>query len=441
MKNLKVLLFVPVLLLSACGKNSWLGEAKKVDIAGERISITKSYRDLEVDKNIVASNLVTLPAMENMEWSQGSGILNSVPCNISLNTNLNEKVSFNVSGDKFFHTGATPVVSKGALYALGNNGYITAFDAQTGSEIWVNKYYNEIEKKSFFDFFGSYYISGSLSISNDTLFVTGGIGDVVSLDAKTGELLWSSKLSSPSRAAPLVVDDKIVIVQTVDNKVFALEFETGDILWNHFGVGEEISILSSSAPTTNGKVLIVQYTTGDIVSLDIATGDELWIESISSPLDSAYNIGAPINVVTSPYLGNDKIIAAGNDGFMVALNPSNGDVIWRKELGVNKQFWVCGSEILALNRDDVLLAVDSKTGFVIWKVALDNKDRELQFTSPIVINSKVVVISSDGTMYSYDYQSGALLSKTPVVAGAVLSPLVVKDSLYLATVEGAIIKY
>lgn len=442
MKISKLALCASLIILSSCSKNSWFGDDKVLDIKGERIPVTSTDKDLVVDQKYFAHKKLSIGSPQNNNsWPQGSGISNSVPSNIVLNEVNTSSLTFTVNGESQFHTGTTPVIENNVLYAMGNDGVVLAFDTTTGNELWQNKYFFELEKKSFFDFFSKYFINGSLTISHETLYITSGTDEVLAVDAQTGQTKWVAKLSSPSRSAPIIVNHK-VIIQSIDNKVFAIDAATGEILWNHFGVGEEVSVLSASAPTTDGKIIIAQYTTGEVFAIDINTGQEIWVENISSPLEAASSTFTQLNVVTSPYIGPGIVIAFGNDGYMAAINSHNGTLIWRKELGINKQFWVASDYIFAVNRNNQLLAIDKTSGKIKWISELDgNAESKATYTSPIVANSYVYVISSAGKILRFNSETGELTSTLDASQGANLQPIIVNGSLYLSLNDGTILKY
>jgi outer membrane protein assembly factor BamB len=440
MKIFKLALCASLLILTSCSKDSWWGDAKVIDIKGERISVTSTDKDLIVDTQYFSNKKLSIGSPQNNNsWPQGSGISNNVPSNILLNEINASSITFSVNGESQFHTGTTPVIENNVLYAMGNDGIVLAFDTATGNELWQNKYFFELEKKSFFDFFSKYFINGSLTISNETLYITSGTDEVLAVDAQTGNTKWVAKLSSPSRSAPIIVNNK-VIIQSIDNKVFALDSTTGEILWNHFGVGEEVSVLSASAPTTDGKMIIAQYTTGEVFAIDINTGQEIWVENISAPLEAASSTFVQLNVVTSPYIGSGKVIAFGNDGYMAAIDSNNGTLIWRKELGINRQFWVASDYIFAINRNNQLLAIDKVTGKLKWISELKSDSKET-YTSPIVANSEIYVISSLGKILRFNFETGELISTLDAPQGANLQPIIVNGSLYLSLSDGAILKY
>jgi alcohol dehydrogenase (cytochrome c) len=119
------------------------------------------------------------------------------------------------------YTGSTPppglVVTGGratrpaATFRKEEEGYgaIRALDPRTGEKKWDFKMVNYTE-------------SGVLSTAGDLVFAGGMEGNFVSLDAKTGELLWHVNLGGPSASGPIsyAVDGKQYIVGTGQGSMF-----------------------------------------------------------------------------------------------------------------------------------------------------------------------------------------------------------------------------
>jgi len=124
-----------------------------------------------------------------------------------------------VEGQRY--TGSTPppgTVTTGgrasrppASYRKEEEGYgaIRALDPKTGDKKWDFKMVNYTE-------------SGVLSTAGDLVFAGGMDGTFVSLDAKTGELLWHVNLGGPNASGPIsyAVDGKQYVVGTGMGSMF-----------------------------------------------------------------------------------------------------------------------------------------------------------------------------------------------------------------------------
>jgi len=99
-----------------------------------------------------------------------------------------------------------------ANYKMEEEGYgaIRALDPKTGEKKWDFKMVNYTE-------------SGVLSTGSDLVFGGGMDGNFVSLDARTGELLWHVYLGGPNASGPIsyAVNGKQYIVGTGEGTMYA----------------------------------------------------------------------------------------------------------------------------------------------------------------------------------------------------------------------------
>lgn len=429
--------FTPCFLLTSCG-DVWLGNDKELNLQGERVSLVARSNDLKVNF-AAAKPKVPTPRTVTL-WPISGANSKQTAENISFGNfsrNYKNNISFNTSNN--ISVNSEPVITPNAIYIIDSDGNIVSKDS-IGSEVWTNDYFVNLNKKSFFDFFSSNFVNGSLSISGTTLYATGGYNVVVALDSNNGSVLWNTKLSSPTRSAPLDIGNNTLAVQTIDNKIFALDKKNGEILWAHFGIADDLSILAGFSLDAKNHKLVFQYTTGEIFAVDSRTGEDIWSDSVSSPLDSKYNEGSSMRVASAPQIVNNMAISYGSDGFTAAFDLSTGANLWKKEFAITKPFWTAGEVLYAINRTNQLFAVDVKTGNVLWLTELNSsaEDKNEQWTAPTMINSQIVTISSSGLGMLFDAHTGRFIESINLPKNIAGKPAVVLDKLYLTSSDGNI---
>ena len=131
-----------------------------------------------------------------------------------------------------------------------------------------------------------------------------------------------------------------------------------------------------------GNLLFTQEQRGPmecIVCYDADTGREVWSCEIQSRFDEA--IGGPGPRAT-PTLANGQLFAMGAEGFLVRVNPANGEIVWQKDLREvadrEPPMWGFSSSPLVINNavivhaggggDKGVIAFDVETGDVVWSV-------------------------------------------------------------------------
>lgn len=444
MRKLVGSLLVVSIFLVSCSDGVWLGAEKKLDLKGEREKVIQLSSDLQLDSSLSGKVFPMPNSVKNTGWYKSSGITSALVSNLYVQEPLTRDELFSIASESDFLIGATPIIAKGKIFAMGVNGIIKSYDIASKSIEWENDYFANATKKGLFDTFSGKYLSGGLSFADGVVYGTAGLGVVVAINSNTGEVLWSAKLSSPSRSTPIKTSKGMVIIQTADNKTFALNEKNGAIIWTHIGVGEEISSLRTSAPVANDNAIIVQYSSGELYALSHDLGEEIWVESLASPLDVVVTDSHLHTVITSPTLDGNYVLAYGHDGAMGVFDIHNGKALWKKQLGIDKQFWVAGDLIFAVTINSQLIAVSKKDGGVKWLVNLNSllkDDEKADWSSPMIINNLVVLVNTLGKMMIFDPNTGNNSGQVEIDKDVYLSPIVANGEMYTLSNNGEVTQY
>jgi outer membrane protein assembly factor BamB len=209
------------------------------------------------------------------------------------------------------------------------------------------------------------------AIADGRVFVTGGTGILLALDAATGEELWRHDLIVEHGArlpewgkssSPLVVDDTVVVsAGGPEASLVAYEAATGLLRW---AAGSDAS--SYSSPTLvrlAGREQLLILNNGSFASHDPVTGEMLWEvpwpsqqPSVAQPLpvpgdgvivSAGYGVGAkrfdvgPTGVETAwesirlkskfaHAVLHDGTIYGLDDGVLTAIDPASGERLWKR---------------------------------------------------------------------------------------------------------------
>ncbi|MEX2174648.1 MAG: PQQ-binding-like beta-propeller repeat protein [Pirellulaceae bacterium] len=175
---------------------------------------------------------------------------------------------------------------------------------------------------------------------------------VVCIDAATGKDIWQSRHNISSSEVP---DTRVgwssVVGDPATGRVYALgssglfecfEGETGKIVWS-LPLSEQLGVLSTYGGRTNFPVVVDELVIlgaivigwGDMampahrfLAFDKATGEIRWfVTTRLRPEDTTYS--APVLAVVN---GQKLLIAGAGDGWLYALQPRTGKIVWEYEL-------------------------------------------------------------------------------------------------------------
>ncbi len=285
-----------------------------------------------------------------------------------------------------------PTVSDGRVYVMdreekpAEKERVLCFNADTGAPVWSFAYDCQYE--------GIGYPAGpraSVIIDGNRAYSFGAMGNLHCFDKSTGKVLWKKDLKEIYKvnmpiwglaAAPLIVDDKIIIQTGGSNNacIVALNKMTGSERWTN--LKDQASYSAPIVITQAGKKVVVVCTGENLYGLDPERGKIYWQvpffskQSLTVPspvhyrnyifmtcfyngsllvkLDSL-NVTASIvwqrsgknenmtdalhSTISTPLLKDNHIYGVDSYGQLRCLDLFTGDRIWENLTAVKKDRW------------------------------------------------------------------------------------------------------
>jgi alcohol dehydrogenase (cytochrome c) len=135
---------------------------------------------------------------------------------------------------------APPIVNNGVMFIATPFGQVIALNAKSGEEYW--RYKRQLPD----DLFQLHPTSRGVGLWQDKLYLATTDDHVVALDAKTGKVLWDTKVQDYKKGQyltlmPLVVDGKVIVGGSggefgVRGYVVAYDANNGKELWRTFTI-------------------------------------------------------------------------------------------------------------------------------------------------------------------------------------------------------------
>jgi outer membrane protein assembly factor BamB len=259
-------------------------------------------------------------------------------------------------------------------------------------------------------------------------------GLALALDTADGSERWRAYVGGESLATPLVSDEHVV-VQTVDNRLLALSSFDGTERWS---IEQSIPLLTmrgSASPVQAGRNIIAGFDNGRLLAVDISTGDVQWESMLSPPsgrsdLDRLADIDGDIAVV-----GQD-IYAAGYHGRVASLASESGQILWARELSTYEGVTADWSNVYSTLENGEIVALNRSTGTEIWRQgALLRREP----TAPVSFRNTVVVGDLEGYLHFFSNVDGEPVARVRAGKQAIIStPIVVADRLFVQSDDGTI---
>uniref|UniRef100_UPI0030C73C86 PQQ-binding-like beta-propeller repeat protein n=1 Tax=Erythrobacter sp. Dej080120_24 TaxID=3024837 RepID=UPI0030C73C86 len=427
------------MLLTGCGGGGLFGGGKKTTpTVGNRTPILSRIESgASVDPALAGVSVVLPPASVNAEWAQVGGSASKSYGHLALGQNPTKVWSARIAGSSDrVRLAASPVIGGQMLFAEGTDGTIHAFDKNTGARLWERAEEN-MEKDLRPAAFG-----GGVSYDNGIIYATNGVGDVKAMTAQTGESLWKVKPAGPLRGSPTIAFGQ-VFVMTQDNQIISLDARNGDLLWNESGSTTQSGVFGVAAPAAGQGTVIAGYSSGELSAYRYENGRILWADALART-----NISTTVSSITDidadPIIDSGRVYALGQGGRMAAYELVTGQRIWELNLAGISTPAIAGEWIFTLTDDARLLAIARSTGRVRWITQLqqfrDEKDREgpIFWVGPVLAGGNLWVASSRGEIWKVSTGEGSAQLFADIDQPVSLAPVVADNYLYVLDDSGTI---
>lgn len=333
-----------------------------------------------------------------------------------------------------------PIVAENKVFiGFNDQDKVVALDLNTGREVW--------------HFFADGPVRLPLAYNNGKLFFTGDDGYCYSLKAETGELAWK-KLLAPSEnkllgnkhmismwpaRGGIVIRDNVVytaasIFPLMGTFIFALEAETGNVIWKNEGTGSNYILQPHRSPafadvapqgafTLSGNVLLVAGGRSVPAAFDARTGDEMYYHlaasgktggAFSAAGDGFYfnhhrgrsvkfydaATGDPVKTETGEYpvIDGKMVYFSGKTIRAAEVRDSNKLVtVWTADIPATNDLIKAGDCLYAADSSGIIAIRISGTGAErLWTIPVDSNVERL-----VAAGGKLIAVTSDGRVIAY----------------------------------------
>ena len=432
-----------LLVLAGCesltGPGGIFGDEIKTPLPGERISVLKHQRSLSPDPGFSEKEILLPAPSPNADWPQAGGYANHAMHHIEISDNIAFAWSTDVGdgADEAIRLVGSPIVAGGRVYAMDSGSNVSAFDAQSGKQLWRTSLTPDEEDDD--------HISGGLAYEDGKIYVTTGFAQVISLNAENGEILWRKSVGGPMHTAPTARAGRVFVI-TVDSRMYALNGSTGEELWTYTGIAEIASLLGGASPAVDSGVVVAPFSSGELVALKVENGRVLWTQSLTTTRRTDV-VSALAHIRGRPIIDRGRVFAISHGGLMVSIDLRSGRRIWDKEIGGLSSPWVAGDYIFLLTNDAEIAAISRETGSIFWVQTLpqyedpETRDFPIVWNGPLLASDRLIVSSSTGEVYAVSPYDGRIMGKIDMPSGISVPPIIAGGRVYFLADNADLVAY
>ena len=295
---------------------------------------------------------------------------------------------------------ASPTPDGQYLYVLSDDGFLYRLERRSGKAVWQFDTHGGGVARTISGPGRAPYdrLASAAAVANGVVYVGSADNRLYAVDAESGREKWSFQTQGAVRSTPAIADGRIFF-GSYDHYVYAVEAETGALLWKH----DAIEPVVSSPLAANGAVYVGSRSS-DFFAFDAATGRvnwkvfywTSWVESSARMKDGVLYIGS------SDYLS------------FLALDAATGKRVWKlyaagwpwSTPAVGERFVYIGTvgQPGSASHQGAFLAVDRARGRVVWRHPMTARPGSSLYgasSSPAIGDGLVFVGGLDGIFYAF----------------------------------------
>jgi outer membrane protein assembly factor BamB len=317
------------------------------------------------------------------------------------------------------------------LIFFDNKGSIIKFD-ENSKLIWKKNYYTKQEKKNNPILF--------FAKNNNNLIVVDSISKYYAINIETGELLWTKYNNAPFISDVKIYEDNFFVVDS-NNILSCISIIDGSLIWEH---KSENSIIKStkklSIAIDDGKV-IFNNSVGDVNALNIKNGNLMWIRATA---DRQSSVKPFLLKLSELVINGDSVLFSNNNNLFYSINLKSGFNNWTQKINSYLRPVIVNNLIFTVTVEGYLVVIDNASGNIIriTDIFAQFKDKKRKKIKPVgfVIGKNNLLLSTNtGKLLIIDILTGKTKSILKIDNNKISRPFISNKNLYLIK-DNSIIK-
>lgn len=320
-----------------------------------------------------------------------------------------------------FNSGDTlssaPVSDGVSIFVAGDHGIVCAVDLK-GEKIWeqtlmrVNSSNDIVAER----------LNAPLLVMGGQLFVGSSRGTFYALDAATGDVSWSHFTDGSFNGTP--IDDgagNVVALDQSEGALMCWNAESGALLWKTEGVER-----SDGSPSIAQKRIVF----GSCLAA-------LHVYSDQGAAIAEIEVGGDGQIAGGVAIDGARAFAGDRSGRLLCFDLEQGALLWQTDAADDSTFStpaLAGNRVVYAGDDGFVRAVDAQTGSLLWEWLTDGLP-----TSPVIWDTHVLV-SVDGVLIVLRLSDGVKV-RTIEMSDEITSPALVAGCVVVGADDGTLSAY
>lgn len=325
--------------------------------------------------------------------------------------------SHSVGGYRGAAARIAPHVDAADVFLAGGDGEVVALDAGTGRVRWSR----EVEGR----------VLAGAAADERHVYVGTFEQEVHALDRETGRPAWRRTLSSEVMSLAALPGGRVA-ARTNDGRISLLAAADGEPLWSLARAGPDLTLRGASRPLGVDDRVLVGFDDGKLAAYDAASGLLHWETRLAFPsgrteLERMTDIDGELQLVDGVAYATAYHRQAG------AVETVEGELLWTLEAKSAHGLAVDAASAYLADADGAVWAINRRSGGVYWKQgALAHRG----LSAPAVAGLQVVVGDFEGHLHWLRVRDGEIVARHRLGAPLQAAPVVRGDRIHVLDRDG-----
>ncbi len=426
MRFLKLL--IVCILLTGCS-----GDKDKKRLDGKRLSILQLQEKLQADASLRGQSLVLPSAISNTAWPMGGGYADHSMQHLKLAADIERQWSSSIGkGDTVL---PQPVVQQNTVATIDPRGTVKLFDINNGKRIAAIELASEAP-------------GNSIVHAGSRLYALTGDGRLIALSFENNKLaaIWEKPLPALPRGGITLANGRLFF-RTSDGSIYAYNAVDGRFLWKQEDAPAAAALAQSANIAVSGDLVIAPQSNGDLEAYLASDGRSIWATTLGGRKSLGLGIAASlVGISGHPVIDRGIVYAAAQNGRFLAIDGRSGRRLWQLPIGSYNTPWVAGDNIFVLSDQHDLTAL-TFDGRIRWIRSLPKyKDQEkrreaLVWYGPVLAGDYLWLAGGNRELLGFSIKDGREAKRLRLPDRPATAPIVADGKLLVITTDGDLVSY
>lgn len=305
----------------------------------------------------------------------------------------------------------SPSFSSKSLFFGDQEGNIDSLNAKSGDSLWSFKHNKEI--------------TSGISAGFGSIIFADEDGEIINLNQSDGTLIWKKNIKTEVLTA-MPITAKYIIIKSSSGDLIALDKFSADVVWSYRSVLPSLTVRGSSMPVIEQDKIYTTFDNGRLSVFDLNNGFPLWDGAISYT-EGTSELENLIDSDASPVVDGRLIYTNNFQGNLAIFDSAQKRMIWKTKSSSFYSPLLLRNMMILTEYNSIIRSFSTKTFSESWK-SEEYKNRNL--SNAINFKGNIIFGDDKGFIHILDPLNGITIGRIKISKKPIKTLISRSDSFY-----------